>query len=55
MKTQPQKPFGSTNEYHKTIAEHAYYIAERRGFEPGHEIEDWLIAESEVNQEGSVG
>ena len=30
------------------IAERAYYMAERRGFEPGHEVEDWLTAEREV-------
>ena len=30
------------------IAETAYYIAERRGFEPGFEIDDWLAAEAEV-------
>ena len=29
------------------IAELAYYKAERRGFEPGHELEDWLEAEQE--------
>jgi hypothetical protein len=31
------------------IAEAAYYRAERRGFEPGHELEDWLTAEGEIN------
>jgi hypothetical protein len=31
------------------IAEAAYYRAERRGFEPGHEIEDWLEAEAAVD------
>jgi len=25
----------------------AYYKAEARGFEPGHEMEDWLAAEAE--------
>lgn len=30
------------------IAEAAYYKAEKRGFEPGHEDEDWLAAENEV-------
>ncbi len=29
------------------IAELAYYKAESRGFEPGHEMEDWLEAEQE--------
>jgi hypothetical protein len=31
------------------IAENAYYRAERRGFLPGHEMEDWLAAEREVD------
>ena len=30
------------------VAETAYFIAERRGFKPGHELEDWLQAEKEV-------
>jgi len=29
------------------IAELAYYKAESRGFEPGHELEDWFEAEQE--------
>jgi hypothetical protein len=28
----------------------AYLLSERRGFEPGHEAEDWLAAEHEVRQ-----
>jgi hypothetical protein len=28
----------------------AYLLSERRGFEPGHEAEDWLAAEREVRQ-----
>jgi len=28
----------------------AYLMAERRGFEPGHEAEDWFAAEREVRQ-----
>jgi hypothetical protein len=31
------------------IAEAAYFIAIRRGFSPGHELEDWLRAEDEVD------
>jgi hypothetical protein len=31
------------------IAEAAYFRAERRGFAPGHETEDWLAAEAEVD------
>lgn len=29
------------------IAELAYYKAESRGYEPGHEFDDWLEAERE--------
>jgi len=32
------------------IAEAAYYIAERRGFEPGAELDDWLEAENEIDR-----
>ena len=28
----------------------AYLFSERRGFEPGHETEDWLAAEREIRQ-----
>lgn len=31
------------------IAEAAYYRAERRGFESGFELEDWLEAEREID------
>jgi hypothetical protein len=31
------------------IAEAAFFRAEKRGFSPGHEMEDWLAAESEVD------
>lgn len=31
------------------IAEAAYFRAEKRGFAPGNETEDWLAAESEVD------
>ena len=31
------------------IAENAYLRAERRGFAPGHETEDWLAAEAEID------
>lgn len=30
------------------VAERAYFKAERRGFAPGYELEDWLAAEREV-------
>jgi hypothetical protein len=33
----------------RSIAEAAYYRAERRGFAPGAELEDWLAAEREID------
>lgn len=33
------------------IAEAAYYRAERRGFCPGCEMEDWLKAEQEIDEQ----
>ncbi len=33
----------------RMIAEAAYFRAERRGFAPGNEMEDWLQAESEID------
>ena len=30
------------------VAERAYFHALHRGFAPGHELDDWLIAEREV-------
>ena len=35
---------------HASIALAAYFRSESRGFAPGHEIEDWLAAEEEVDQ-----
>jgi len=32
------------------IAEAAYYLALQRKFEPGHEVEDWLLAESQIDR-----
>ena len=38
----------SSEEMRRQIAEAADFRAKQRGFEPGHEIEDWIEAESEV-------
>ena len=40
---------------HALIAEAAYLRAERRGFAPGQETEDWLAAEIEVDALLKVG
>jgi hypothetical protein len=31
------------------ISEAAYFMAEHRGFESGHELQDWLFAESQID------
>jgi hypothetical protein len=38
----------TNQEKHQLIAEAAYFRAERRNFIPGYELEDWLIAEAEI-------
>jgi hypothetical protein len=40
----------SADDRRSMIAEGAYLRAERRGFAPGHEEEDWLAAEAEVDR-----
>lgn len=30
------------------VAEAAYYRAQKRGYVPGSELEDWLVAEAEI-------
>lgn len=51
------KPKASTGKLNVTpeqrymmICEAAYYRAERRGFSPESEIQDWLDAETEINR-----
>lgn len=53
LKQTPEKESGSEMSAEarcRSIALCAYYKAEARGFEAGHEMEDWLAAEAEVNQ-----
>jgi hypothetical protein len=42
-------PAASEAERREMIAVEAYLRAERRGFEPGHEVEDWAAAEADVD------
>lgn len=35
-------------DHHADIARGAYFRAQRRGFVPGHEREDWLAAEADL-------
>ena len=42
--------FGSTeflSDYAEAVAQIAFYKAEDRGFEAGHDVDDWLEAERE--------
>jgi hypothetical protein len=39
----------SHEERHELIATAAYFRAAQRSFVPGHELEDWLGAETEIN------
>jgi hypothetical protein len=43
------KGHSSSDERARRVAVAAYYRAERRGFAPGYEIEDWLAAEAETD------
>ena len=45
---QPAKALPSAAELYEMIAEAAYYRAQKRGFTPGLEAEDWVQAEAEV-------
>lgn len=39
----------SPRERYEMIATMAYYRAEQRNFEPGHDVEDWLDCESMID------
>ena len=39
---------------HHRVQVAAYYLAERRGFAPGHELDDWLAAEEAVEAEDAA-
>lgn len=43
------------SEHRSRIAAAAYYRAMHRGFQPGHELDDWLAAEAEVADTLLVG
>ena len=39
------------NKFRQMAAERAFFKAEKRGFAPGHEMDDWLEAEKEVSNQ----
>jgi hypothetical protein len=49
LPSQPPREDRQTQEDRQSrIAKAAYLRAERRNFAPGHELEDWLAAEAEI-------
>ena len=48
LPTLPPAVAPSEAQHKAMVAEAAYYLAEKRGFAPGKEIEDWLQAEAYV-------
>jgi hypothetical protein len=38
------------SEWHRMISEAAYFFAEKRGFEPGLALRDWLEAELQMKE-----
>jgi len=44
----------AATERHARIAQAAFLIAQARGFEPGSELDDWLEAERQMDQAGTV-
>jgi hypothetical protein len=43
-------PTGRKKTREESIAEIAYFRAMKRGFAPGHELEDWIAAEMEFHK-----
>jgi hypothetical protein len=43
-------PRSAPEDRQSLVAKAAYFRAERRRFQPGHELEDWLAAEAEVDR-----
>ena len=39
------------DEFREMVAKSAYYRAEKRGFEDGYELDDWLEAEQEISNQ----
>lgn len=51
----PRRDPVSAEERQRMIATAAYLRAERRGFAPGHETEDWLEAEADIDRRLACG
>ncbi|MBI3775245.1 MAG: DUF2934 domain-containing protein [Gammaproteobacteria bacterium] len=49
-KALPAAPITTSEERHRLIAETAYYLAERRGFQGSNPDQDWFEAASQVDK-----
>jgi hypothetical protein len=49
-KTTSENGIISPRERYEMIATMAYYRAEKRNFEPGYDVQDWLDCESTIDQ-----
>lgn len=43
------KPVNDEEQRRRMISEAAYYIAEQRGFNGGDTVQDWLLAEAQID------
>ncbi|HET6471037.1 MAG TPA: DUF2934 domain-containing protein [Pseudomonadales bacterium] len=55
MKIDVQVPWVTESQRHEAVQVAAYYLAERRGFQPGHELEDWINAEARLDATFGTG
>jgi hypothetical protein len=57
MKTEDESLYDNYNggidldEFREMVATNAYYRAEKRDFQDGYELEDWLEAEQEIKSQ----
>lgn len=50
-KTASKKQTVSPEVRHQMICERAYYIAQAHGFDPNRQMQNWLEAEAQINEE----
>jgi hypothetical protein len=50
IRESPARAAVGPKEHYQGVAEAAYFRAEHRGFLPGHELQDWLDAEAELDK-----
>lgn len=48
LSSNPRRQVSPENGRERIIRQAAYFLAEQRAFAPGHELDDWLLAEKLV-------